>query len=194
MAGYWNQVAKAAFADSRKLLKIDSGTAIVVLIGSQFTVALILSLLTGDMGFASRLATVTAPFWMLAPVFLWKFIETPPRLHSEAYQKIARLEAKPNEITAKMEGIYIELGRFQRSRVTPDNVGEYLQSLEEYVRSESVWLKDQIGESARERFLDTTSANVGFLYDDAVNQEHNSAILALNEFRKNIRSMIDRRN
>ena len=67
----------------------------------------------------------------------------------------------------------------------------YLKEADDWIATAAAWIKDNMGMTARERFLDRTGMFASS-YSTAINETHNNVISNLTRHRQNLSALIER--
>jgi len=92
--GYWREVAKQAWASTRKTLRIETLGAVVILVVGQSIMAYALWYWAGDANLPTRIATIALPFLLLLPTYAAHFLAIPGRMHSDMLGRLEATESK----------------------------------------------------------------------------------------------------
>ena len=94
--GYWRAVARRAWEEAAKVVKLDSRKLLMVLLLGQIANAVLLVLFLGTENLPenlwARAAAFASPFLLFVPFFLWEFFATPPKMHAEQLADRAAVE------------------------------------------------------------------------------------------------------
>lgn len=98
---YWAEVARRAWFETAKTVKLDSRKLLMVLLLGQIVIGAILYLalgvenLPGNM--IARGATIASPFLLFVPFFIWEFISVPSKMHVEQAALLQRVTDEKKE-------------------------------------------------------------------------------------------------
>jgi hypothetical protein len=116
---------------------------------------------------------------------------------AEAWRIIDRREVqtvtRQAMIKGKLHQLFVEIGplidRQMPKDIPPDEFQKYMDDVQAWVNKSANWIRQNMGEAARAKFLDRTGM-MGMSYSLAVNPQHNTIIQNLSRFRQNVNDLI----
>jgi hypothetical protein len=94
----------------------------------------------------------------------------------------------------KLQALYIECGNLLNAQIpksiTEADFKKYSDAVDAWLNVAANWIGENLGEAAKAKFLDRSSAPF-LMYDAAANTQHNNILNALNAFRKNLSTLIE---
>lgn len=101
---YWAEVARRAWIETAKTVKLDSRKLLMVLVLGQVVIGTILYLALGVENLPgnvlARGATIAAPFLLFVPLFIWEFISSPPKMLAEQVALLHRASVEKDKAQA----------------------------------------------------------------------------------------------
>jgi hypothetical protein len=99
---YWAEVARRAWVEAAKTLKVDTRKLLMILVLGQAVIGAIIYLALGaenlPENILARCATIAAPLLLFVPLFLWEFISQPPKMHAEQAAALQREAAEKENV------------------------------------------------------------------------------------------------
>jgi hypothetical protein len=106
----------------------------------------------------------------------------------------AAINAKRKALVEQLEKFYVESTPLLNANLPKDisaaDFSHYQQEVNEWVARTSKWIQQNMGEPARDRFLDY-GQGFSFNWNRAVNEQHNGDINLLGAYRKNLATLIE---
>ena len=123
--------------------------------------------------------------WAFAPLMLWFFVAyVRRRAQTDRTRKIVGLKS-----------FYVSVGpiidRGLQREAAAEVFDAYLKEADDWIATAAAWIKDNMGMTARERFLDRTGMFASS-YSTAINETHNNVISNLTRHRQNLSALIER--
>lgn len=93
---YWAEVARRAWSEAAKAVKLDSRKLLIFLVLGQILIGAMIYFALGPENLSENLlvrcATIASPILLFIPFFVWEFISTPPKMHAEQDAALRRAE------------------------------------------------------------------------------------------------------
>jgi hypothetical protein len=123
---YWRKIAKRAWRDTAKALRIETREGIVIFLGVQAIIAVIIWYMLGQPSLvnniSNRLATVAAPFLMFPLLFAWNFLTGPAKLDAQLQTELDSIKSKAAKLRVHVPSSHHVSGR-EVWTVSVDNLG-----------------------------------------------------------------------
>jgi hypothetical protein len=106
----------------------------------------------------------------------------------------AAINAKRKALVEQLEKFYVESTPILNANLPKDisaaDFANYQQAVNDWIKRTATWIQQNMGEPARDRFLDY-GQGFSFNWARAVNEQHNSDINLLGAYRKNLSTLIE---
>lgn len=106
----------------------------------------------------------------------------------------AAINAKRKKIVEQLQKFYVESTPILNANlprdISPQDFSKYQAMVNEWINHTATWIQDNMGEPARDRFLDY-GQGFSFGWNRAVNEQHNNDINLLGAYRKNLSELIE---
>jgi predicted RNA-binding protein Jag len=106
----------------------------------------------------------------------------------------AAINVKRQKIVEQLQKFYVEstpiLNANLPKTISADDFAKYQTAVNDWITRTATWIQQNMGEPARDRFLDY-GQGFSFSWNRAVNEQHNNDINLIGAYRKNLSSLIE---